>query len=320
MVAFEAESPGRLRGRCPEQGPEVTTGIEQTEQPQGEIALLVHDGFEVANLLDAAVAGLRQRLRQQTFRRTLGGGAQIAVSKSVQSEGRVVDVAALRIVERPHGFLTFRLGKGGEELLRGPVEFVGFRNRQKCREAQSQSQPSSVRHVESPRDRVQGTWLRGGGPGLRTTPPPAARLTPSERIWHAPGMATREPHDPRLDAGAGAVETKDTARNRDLVEAGFWPKFQRLAARLPFAQDLLAAYYAAMDSATPLRVRAGLLAALAYFVVPLDMVPDFVVALGYTDDAAVLIAALRSLSQHVRPAHRDQARAALAEILQPPAS
>lgn len=108
------------------------------------------------------------------------------------------------------------------------------------------------------------------------------------------------------------------ARNRKRVEEGFWPKFRRVAARLPFAEDLLAAYYAALDATTPFRVRASLFAALAYFVMPVDMIPDFIAALGYTDDAAVLMAALRTLGNHIRPQHRLRARLALSPTDEPP--
>lgn len=98
------------------------------------------------------------------------------------------------------------------------------------------------------------------------------------------------------------------------VEAGFWPKLRRVAGHLPFAEDLLAAWYAARDPSTPTRVRATLLAALAYFVVPTDMIPDLVVGLGYTDDAAVLAAALRTLAAHIRTDHRERARVTLLEM------
>lgn len=101
--------------------------------------------------------------------------------------------------------------------------------------------------------------------------------------------------------------------DRVLVEERFWPKFRRVAARLPFAEDLLAAYYAATDTATPWRVQATLFAALAYFVLPADLVPDIVLGLGYTDDAAVLAAALKSLAGHITAAHRSRARRTLAE-------
>jgi uncharacterized membrane protein YkvA (DUF1232 family) len=95
------------------------------------------------------------------------------------------------------------------------------------------------------------------------------------------------------------------------VEEHFWPKFRRAVGRLPFAEDLLTAYYAATDPVTPARVRMTLFAALAYFVVPTDLIPDVIVGLGYTDDAAVLVAAMRTLAGHIRPQHRQHARQTL---------
>jgi uncharacterized membrane protein YkvA (DUF1232 family) len=101
------------------------------------------------------------------------------------------------------------------------------------------------------------------------------------------------------------------ARNSRIVEEGFWTKLLRLAGKLPFAEDLAAAYFCATDTATPTRVRGLLIAALAYFVTPIDLIPDFVAGLGYTDDAAVLAAAIGLVSSHIRQTHRHRARAVL---------
>ena len=60
-----------------------------------------------------------------------------------------------------------------------------------------------------------------------------------------------------------------------------------------------------------MKIRAALLAALAYFVLPFDWVPDMLPVLGYTDDAAVLLTALRLVAAHMRPEHYDAARRAL---------
>lgn len=103
-------------------------------------------------------------------------------------------------------------------------------------------------------------------------------------------------------------------RDRERVEDGFWRKLRRVAGRIPFAEDLLTAYYCAVDPGTPLQVKAILMGALAYFVLPTDLVPDFFALAGYGDDAAVLAAAIRSVLHHVKPAHRRQAAAALARV------
>ncbi|HEY9360497.1 MAG TPA: YkvA family protein [Xanthobacteraceae bacterium] len=103
-------------------------------------------------------------------------------------------------------------------------------------------------------------------------------------------------------------------REVERVRREFWRKARRVAARLPFAEDLLAAYYCAFDRATPVQVKAALVAALAYFVLPLDAVPDMLPVIGFTDDATVLLTALRMVAGRVRPEHRAAARVALARM------
>jgi uncharacterized membrane protein YkvA (DUF1232 family) len=103
-------------------------------------------------------------------------------------------------------------------------------------------------------------------------------------------------------------------RDEERVRRDFWRKAARVAAKLPFAEDLLAAYYCAFDQATPFQVRAALVGALAYFVMPFDFMPDVLPLLGFTDDAAVLFTVLRMVAGHLRPEHRDAARAALERI------
>jgi uncharacterized membrane protein YkvA (DUF1232 family) len=101
------------------------------------------------------------------------------------------------------------------------------------------------------------------------------------------------------------------AEDRERVRQGFRSKMKRLAGRLPFAEDLLAAYYCAFDRQTPRHVQAALLGALAYFILPFDFIPDMLPVLGFTDDAAVLATAIRMVAAHITPEHREAARAAL---------
>ncbi|HSI41237.1 MAG TPA: YkvA family protein [Xanthobacteraceae bacterium] len=103
-------------------------------------------------------------------------------------------------------------------------------------------------------------------------------------------------------------------RTEARVRAGFWHKLRGVAARIPFAEDATAAYYCALDSQTPLRVRALLFGALGYFLLPADTLPDVLPILGFTDDAAVLATALNLLAGHLRPEHREAARAALERL------
>jgi uncharacterized membrane protein YkvA (DUF1232 family) len=96
----------------------------------------------------------------------------------------------------------------------------------------------------------------------------------------------------------------------------FWRKLRGAAAGLPFAEDLLAAYYCAFDRETPLPVKAALVGALAYFVLPVDAIPDVLPVLGYTDDAAVLATAIKLVSSHIRPEHRAAAKDKLDTLVQ----
>ena len=116
-------------------------------------------------------------------------------------------------------------------------------------------------------------------------------------------------------AGAAASDGNGRfKRDEATVRRNFWTKLRRFAARIPFAEDLLTAYYCAFDRDTPFQVKAALIGALAYFVLPFDMIPDVMPLLGFADDAAVLATALRLVASHMRPEHREAARAAMARF------
>ena len=114
------------------------------------------------------------------------------------------------------------------------------------------------------------------------------------------------------DQGRSAAGTGvQLSRNAERVRRGFWPKIRRTMGRIPFTREAVAAYYCAFDAQTPLKVKGILLAALAYFVMPVDLVPDFIAGLGFTDDAAVLLTAWRTVASHIAPHHHARAGAFL---------
>jgi uncharacterized membrane protein YkvA (DUF1232 family) len=100
----------------------------------------------------------------------------------------------------------------------------------------------------------------------------------------------------------------------DALRRDFWRKLAPMVARIPFAEDLLAAYYCAFDRDTPKHVKLALFGALAYFVLPTDAVPDILPVIGYGDDAAVLAAAIKLVSDSMNPAHRQAAKNKLADL------
>ena len=111
--------------------------------------------------------------------------------------------------------------------------------------------------------------------------------------------------------GQGDIYLPKTIQRNERVARGLVPKLVRLAGKLPFADDLAAAYYAARDPLTPAKAKAVLFGAAAYFVMPADLVPDVVVGLGFTDDATVLATALSVVGMHVKERHRVMARTLL---------
>ncbi len=105
-----------------------------------------------------------------------------------------------------------------------------------------------------------------------------------------------------------AATRDDAGLKRD-----FWAKLKRVGRRLPFVEDLLAAYYCATDPSTPKRVKLVLAGALAYFILPADAVPDLLPLLGFADDAAMLAAAIAQVADAINDGHRRKARDVLQE-------
>jgi uncharacterized membrane protein YkvA (DUF1232 family) len=104
-----------------------------------------------------------------------------------------------------------------------------------------------------------------------------------------------------------------------VVKRRFWEKVKKTLGKVPFLDQAIAAYYAASDPATPRAAKAVLMAALAYFIVPADFVPDLLAGIGFTDDATVLMLAVQALAPHIRDDHVKAARRYLRGAEQPTA-
>ncbi len=125
--------------------------------------------------------------------------------------------------------------------------------------------------------------------------------------------------------GEGVGETdilKPLARAQALVPAvqrvhemrvrrGFWPRIRKVAVHIPFAGDVVALYYCAMDPQTPAAPKALVIAALLYFISPFSIVQDLMAGIGFVSDAAVIAAVIAVIGRHLTPYHREQGREAL---------
>lgn len=102
--------------------------------------------------------------------------------------------------------------------------------------------------------------------------------------------------------------------NEQRVARGFWPKIRKVATKVPFAADALSVWWCARDPDTPKAAKGMMLAALAYFVLPTDVIPDILAGVGFTDDAAVFAALIAVVGKHLKPAHKASASAFLRKI------
>lgn len=114
-----------------------------------------------------------------------------------------------------------------------------------------------------------------------------------------------------IDEILSSDDAHKNTENEQTIRDKFWLKFRETANRIPFSEDVAAAYYCALDPQTPNKVRGILLAALAYFIMPLDTIPDFLLGFGLTDDLTVLTVAFTTISGNITDAHRAAAKKAL---------
>jgi uncharacterized membrane protein YkvA (DUF1232 family) len=111
-----------------------------------------------------------------------------------------------------------------------------------------------------------------------------------------------------------AALTRRMATDEAGLRRKLWRKLLREAASLPFAEEVLAAHYCAFDRRTPVYVKAMLVGAIVYFVVPDHLIPKYVSLIGLADDAAVIALAIKAVSTHIKPEHREAARRTLARL------
>jgi uncharacterized membrane protein YkvA (DUF1232 family) len=130
------------------------------------------------------------------------------------------------------------------------------------------------------------------------------KASPDVNPFSKGGFDAYAPLDPARALVPSAIRV-----NERRVARGLRPKLRRVAAHVPFAGEALAVWYCARDAETPTTAKGMMLAALAYFVMPIDAVPDFIAGIGYTDDAAVFAAMLALVGRNLKPRHREAAKA-----------
>ncbi|WP_435008712.1 YkvA family protein [Tundrisphaera lichenicola] len=101
---------------------------------------------------------------------------------------------------------------------------------------------------------------------------------------------------------------RDESRAEATAREGFAAKAKRSLRRIPMARETVSLYFCLLDPTTPMWVKGIVAGALAYFVLPLDAIPDVLPFVGLSDDASILAAAYTAVSAFVTEEHREKAR------------
>lgn len=115
------------------------------------------------------------------------------------------------------------------------------------------------------------------------------------------------PETTEVDVDSWVSKIGDYDKQVKYVEEGFWGKVKRYASKVPFAREVMALYYCALDPETPRAAKVTAIGAIAYWILPLDLLPDFIPVAGFADDATAVIIAFKTLSGYITEEHREKA-------------
>lgn len=122
-------------------------------------------------------------------------------------------------------------------------------------------------------------------------------------VESAPAEAAEE----EVDTDSWVSKIGDHEEQVKYVNNGFWSKVRKAASKVPFSKEAVAMYFCAMDPNTPAKVKVTAIGALAYWILPIDLVPDIFPIVGYGDDATAIFLAYKAISSHITDEHRDKA-------------
>jgi uncharacterized membrane protein YkvA (DUF1232 family) len=106
----------------------------------------------------------------------------------------------------------------------------------------------------------------------------------------------------------GRVSEYETEQKIHFVEENLWTKLQRSGKKISFAKDILALFNYMKDPFVSWHRKAIVVAALIYFIVPIDAVPDISPLIGYLDDLGVIAALLKFLGSEILPYYKPEYR------------
>lgn len=110
------------------------------------------------------------------------------------------------------------------------------------------------------------------------------------------------------------MKTEDLQEYQDNYnESGLWNKVKKVAkkAGLKVIYLVLLLFYTLQSETVSLADKAKIYGALGYFIMPVDLIPDTIPVVGYTDDLAALVACVMAISANITPEIEEKAKAKL---------
>ena len=113
-----------------------------------------------------------------------------------------------------------------------------------------------------------------------------------------------------LDFGGNREENpeEDYAEKEKYIEENLWFKLEKVGKKISFARDVMALYRYMKDSFVSWHRKAIVIAALIYFISPIDSIPDLTPFFGYLDDLGVITALLKFLGSELIPYYDSRYR------------
>ena len=99
--------------------------------------------------------------------------------------------------------------------------------------------------------------------------------------------------------GVTDYDEAEVQKKIDYVDENLWNKLEKSGRRISFAKDILALYHYIKDPLVKWYRKAIVVAALVYFIVPIDTIPDLTPLFGYLDDLGVITALLKYLGSEL---------------------
>jgi uncharacterized membrane protein YkvA (DUF1232 family) len=133
------------------------------------------------------------------------------------------------------------------------------------------------------------------------------------RYWEThPQMILKAEHSPKLDALIAEIHASDSESAN--VQKNFKKKLVGNFSKIKFVQDAVALFIVVKDPAVTVYVKAMAIGALAYFISPIDAIPDIIPVTGFLDDAAVIGTTITVLGSKITKRHRQQAEGFLQNL------